>query len=142
MKKTKTWKIVLLCILCVVIYLLPITGIVFVSYVEEKGKTFEIKDNIIEISKGKMIIEGEDAFYDEKEETYYITGYLKNTTKKEYDNVSVSYRLYDVDSNILGEATSYLETLGSKKTWKFKAIYSDIDASEVSTFEFLGVDYY
>ena len=56
--------------------------------------------------------------------------------------MSVSYRLYDVDGNILGEATAYLETLGSEKTWKFKATYNDVDASEVSTFEFLGVDYY
>lgn len=142
MKKTKKWQIILICILGVMIYLLPMVGIFVVSYFEERGKAFEIKNNTIEISKGKMIIEKEDSFYNEDDKTYYITGYLKNTTEDDYDFINIYYRLYDADGNVLGEATAYLETLSSKKTWKFKAVYNDIDANEVSKFEFLNIDYY
>lgn len=142
MKKTKKWQIVLIVVLAMIIYVLPIASIFVLSYFEEKAKTFEVKDNIIEISKGKLIIENVDSFYDEEDKTYYVTGYLKNTTEKEYEFIDISYRLYDKDGNILGEATTYLDNLSSKKTWKFKAIYSDIDAKEVDKFEFLGIDYY
>jgi hypothetical protein len=109
---------------------------------EEKGKTFEIKADVIEISKGKMIIERQDAFYKEEDNAYYITGYLKNTTNKIYTSISLTYRVYDKDKNVLGEATAYLETLGKQKTWKFKAVYQDIDVEEVDSYEFVGIDYY
>jgi len=142
MKKTKKWQIILIVALAMIIYVLPIASIFVLSYFEEKAKTFEVKDNIIEISKGKLIIENVDSFYDEEDKTYYVTGYLKNTTEKEYDFIDISYRLYDKDGNILGEATTYLDNLSSKKTWKFKATYSDVDANEVDKFEFLGIDYY
>lgn len=142
MKKTKKWQIILIVVLAMIIYVLPIAGIFVLSYFEEKTKTFEVKDKIIEISKGKLIIENVDSFYDEEDKTYYVTGYLKNTTEKEYDFIDISYRLYDKDGNILGDAAAYLDNLGSKKTWKFKAIYTNIDAKEVEKVEFLEIDYY
>lgn len=142
MKKTKKWQIILIVVLAMIIYLLPIVSIFVISYFEEKAKTFEVKDNIVEIAKGKLMIEKVESFYDEEDETYYITGYLKNKTENEYSFLDISYRLYDKEGNVLGEATAYLDNLSSKKTWKFKATYSEIDANEVDHFEFLGIDYY
>lgn len=142
MKKTKKWQIVLLCILCVGIYLLPVLGVFVISYFEEKAKTFEIKDDFIEISEGNIVIEQEDSFYSEEEDIYYVTGYLKNKTKNKYESIYLEYRLYDKEGNILGEATAYLETLDSEKTWKFKATYDNLDAKDVSSFEFIEIDYY
>lgn len=140
--KSKKKKIVLLVFLIILVYAVPFTLAMLAIHFENEKKTFEIKDGQVEISKGKMTIEREDAYYNEEEETYYVTGYLKNKTKEDYESISVKYRLYDVDENILGEATAYLEELEEGQVWKFKATYYEIDAKEVSTFEFSGIDYY
>lgn len=142
MKKTKTWKIVLLVLLAFLIYALPTILIILFGIFEESPKKFEIKDNIVEISKGKMTITDMESFYNEEDNTYYVTGYLKNKTDKTYTGLSIEIRLYDKEGNILGEETSYLETLKENKTWRFKISYSGIDSKEVDSYEITEIYYY
>lgn len=142
MQKKNAKKIILILVLGLCVYVLPVIGIFSLFYFSEQDKTFEMKDNIIEISKGKLIIKDATSYYDEEDDTYYIIGYLKNKTENSYDSISLEYRVYDKEGNILGNAMTYLEELEANKSWKFKAIYSEIDASEIDSFEFSRIDYY
>ncbi len=142
MKKTSNIKIILLCILASFIYIAPFLFMFVFSFFFDVEKTFEIKEDVVEISNGKMIVENETGFYDEENKAYYIIGYLKNETDKKYTNVELEYRVYDEEDTILGDAGStYLEYLDEGDTWKFKVIYSDIDANEVHHFSFHGIVY-
>lgn len=140
MKRISNVKVILLCIFACAIYIVPFLFLFSVFFDVEK--TFEIKEDVVEISNGKMVVENETGFYDEEYKAYYITGYLKNKTDKKYTNVELEYRVYDEKDNILGDAGStYLEYLDRGDTWKFKVIYSDIDASEVHHFAFHRISY-
>lgn len=142
MKRTKNSKIILLCILAIFIYALPFICMFSFAIFFDGEKKFEVKDNLVEISGGKMIVENVNGFYDEEYKTYYIVGYLKNKTKDEYSDINMQYRVYDEENNILGSTDyTYLEHLDEGETWKFKVMYSDIDAKDVHHFEFHRIEY-
>lgn len=142
MKKKANVKIILLCVFAGFLYVLPFLSMFFIAIFFDGEKTFEIKDNVVEISNGKMMVENVDGFYDEEEKMYYIVGYLKNKTDKTYTDIGLQYRVYDEENNVLGSADSvYLEYLAKGENWRFKIMYSDIDASDVHHFELHRVEY-
>lgn len=142
MKKKINIKIILLCIFACIIYILPFVCMFIFAIFIDGEKSFEIKGDTVEISGGKMVVENVTGFYDEEYKTYYIVGYLKNKTDKDYTEIDIEYRVYDEKDNILGNASStYLEQLDKGDTWKFKIMYSDIDAIDVNHFEFYRVSY-
>ncbi len=142
MKKTSNSKVILLCVLAGAIYILPFIFMFTFAIFVDGEKKFEIKGDIVEISDGKMVVENATGFYDEEYKAYYVVGYLKNKADKKYTNIELEYRVYDEKNNVLGDAGgTYLEYLDKGDTWKFKVIYSDVDASDVHHFAFHKISY-
>lgn len=72
--------------------------------------------------------EGHAGSIDEYGVSYYIEGYIKNNTDKEYSYVQVTFNLYDSEGNQLGTAVDNINNLEANGRWKFKAIaLSDSD---------------
>lgn len=97
--------------------------------------------NII-LEKNKFSINKEmNSFYDEDTKTFYIEGILKNNTNNVYYDVSLIYSIYDLEGNILGNAYAYVDRIGSEETWKFKANYFDIDATDAVSYKLIDISY-
>ena len=62
--------------------------------------------------------------------THYIEGTVKNSNDKDYSYVQIEFVCYDAEGNNLGTAIANTNNLGSKETWKFKAmgLFSDSKA--------------
>lgn len=52
---------------------------------------------------------------------YYIEGYVKNNTSKEYSYVQITFNLYDKDGTLIGTAMDNVNNLEANGKWKFKA---------------------
>lgn len=75
------------------------------------------------VNQEKFILEeGHVGSLDEYGVGYYINGYIKNNTNKEYSYVQVTFNLYDKDGNQLGTAVDNINNLEANGRWKFKAI--------------------
>lgn len=143
MRKRKWWQVGLIFLVAFVVYALPAILIFTIAIFDSNGsKKFEVKDNIVEISKGKMKITDMESFYSEENNQYYVTGYLKNETTKKHTGISIEIRIYDKDGYVLGESSSYLDEIKENQTWKFKIIYEEIDAKEAASYEITEVYYY
>lgn len=105
---------------------------------------YEVKtDGTISINKDKFTINSElKSYYDEESETFYVEGIFTNNTKKEYYDVMLKFSIYDLDGNILGTAYASLEQINENETWKFKAKYDDIDATDAVSYKLIDVSYY
>ena len=136
-KKTSKWVIILVIIGCLY-YIVPI-GLFTLAIITDNYKT-EYKvldDGSINIDKSKLTIQsGVKGYYSEEKKAYYIEGKVTNNTEKDYNYIEINYYLYNEKEEVLGVATTLIQKLGAKKTWNFKAIYDDVDASSVSKFEY------
>lgn len=96
----------------------------------------------ITLEKNKFLINKEmNSFYDADTKAFYIEGIFKNNTQKVYYNVSLIYTIYDLEGNILGNAYAYIDRIGPEETWKFKANYLDIDATDAVSYKLIDVSY-
>lgn len=88
-------------------------------------------------------IYGTSGLYLDSVESYYVQGYLENNNNyHDIEFVTVEYNVYDMSNTLLGTADAYIEVVNSNTKWKFKAIYSGIDASKVSRYELSKVEFY
>ncbi len=136
-KKNSKLIIVIIIVGCLY-YLIPI-GLFGYALISDTYK-LEYKvldDGSIAINKSKVIIQsGVEGYYSEEKKAYYIEGKISNNTNKDYNYLDISYYLYNANDEILGQASTYISNLEAGKTWNFKVVYEDIDASEVTRFEF------
>ncbi len=136
-KKTSKWIIALIVIGCLY-YIVPL-GLFFVAMITDNFKVdYKImEDGTVEIDKNKLTIQKDvKGYYNEEKNAYYIEGKVKNNTKKDYDGINIDYYLYNEEGEVLGSAGTYFQKLGPGKTWSFKIIYEDVDASKVYSFEY------
>lgn len=122
-KKLPVWLVILI----VIIVFAMIGGANSNSKNNEKKKTTtEEKFSIIEGT--------EKGYADDYGFAYYIEGTIQNNTDKTYSYVQVSYNVYDSSNNNLGTCIANNNNLGSKETWKYKAICSG-DAKSIATYK-------
>lgn len=142
-KKTSKWMMVLLIIIASIFTFAPFIIFGLALFFESNTK-YEINDNgTISINKNSLTISSDiKGYYDEKNDVYYIEGYLKNNKNKEFGYADITYIVYDKDNNILGEATASISKIQKNGTWKFKAIYSENDAAEVKDFKISDIQIY
>lgn len=130
-KKLPNWVIIVIVVASIFVCLPSIffTGyILYYDFNEEQITTDKInKDLEIE----SPII----GTYNKENNSYLITGYIKNISDKMYEDIEISYTLYDNSNNIIGTANTYLEKLDKNKTWKFTAEYKGINAKSITHFE-------
>lgn len=140
-KKLPTWAIIII-VLAGLALLFQLGLTVFSFLFAFNNNTYEIKDGVVEIYGGNLTITSDVVgYYDSNDDNYYVVGYLHNNTDNDYSYVNVSYNIYDIKGNILGTITASLDKLQANKTWKFKAVYDEPDASEALTFEFSNFQY-
>ena len=131
--KNKEKKIIIWCIIAaVVLYILPTVAIFGFAYLDNmryENQKYSIVDNKIYL-EGLVISDINGTYYEDGHK-YVITGSFENTDREELD---LYFDLYDSEGYIIGEAISFLELKKNEK-YKFKAIYEENDAKEVSTYK-------
>ncbi len=80
-----------------------------------------------EVTKGKNIAIAEEAVVNVEYNEYLgysveIKGALKNTGKREYSYVSISFTLYDESGANIGQALANMNNLAAGETWRYKAV--------------------
>ncbi len=140
-KKTPKWVIALAIIVGIISILGPIIFIIVLFSFDRTSK-FDIRnDGTININDEELVVNKDiNGYYDEKTNSYYIEGYLKNNENEDYEYVYITFNVYDENNNILGEATADLSHLEKKGTWKFKAAYSSVDSKDVAKFKLTDVE--
>lgn len=100
-------------------------------------------DGTILINNEKFTINNEmTSFYDTDSESFYVVGIFNNNTKKTYYGISLEFAIYDLDGNILGNAITYIEKINANESWKFKANYVNVDATDAVSYKLVDVSYY
>ena len=90
-----------------------------------------------------LIINQTTSIYDEESETYIITGTIYNNSYDyDYDYITIEYTLYDVNGNVIGMSSDYLDHLEDGETWRFSAEYYGMDASEISYYKLTELEGY
>lgn len=136
------WWMILVIIGFILMIIGPIATIGIFAYMDINKPGLVEENNVTRVGKGEITVEKVTSFYDEKSNKYYITGDLINHSDKDYEGIDVEFLVYDKSSNILGNAYANINVLSRKKTWKFKAIYEDIDAKDVTSYELNSVNFY
>jgi len=73
--------------------------------------------------------------------SYYVEGYVKNNTNKDYDYVSIEFTTYDADGNILGSCYDNNSGLEANGRWKFKASCLE-EAENIASFKLKEITNY
>lgn len=143
-KRTSKWLVVLIIVIATIFTVLPIVGMVYAIFVFEDNIYTEFKQEdsgIISVNKD-IKISNVEGFYNEEDDSYYVQGYLDNSSKNNLEFLYIEYLVYDKNDVLLGTAYCSVDNLKSNTKWKYKAIYSDIDSSEISRFELSRVEFY
>ena len=116
-KKLPTWAIVLIAIFVVAI----IGG----AMGNSDSDTQDSKEQTGTTSVKKEDLELEDGHtgaLDEYGIAYYIDGYVKNNSDREFSYVQIEFITYDSEGNTLGSCIDNNSGLEADGRWKFKAI--------------------
>ena len=76
--------------------------------------TTEKKENLV-------LEDGYSGSLDEYGALYYIEGYVKNNSDKDYEYVQIEFTAYDSEGNTLGSCYDNTIILEADGRWKFKA---------------------
>lgn len=130
--------VIIVCIIGILFY-----AMLFYSFSLNSFKYKVELDGTIIINKDKFTISSDlKSYYDADTETFYVEGILTNNTKKTYYDVLLTFSIYDLDGNILGNAYASLDRITENETWKFKAHYDDVDATDAVSYKLIDVSYY
>ena len=141
-KKMPTWA-VLLIVLGAILFVLELIFIVNNINDEITALKLYEQDGIVYIDKGNLTITKDVVgYYNSESNIYYVEGYLHNNSNRSYKSISISYTIYDVKGNVLGESHAYLSNLEKGKTWNFKSVYDEIDSKDALRFEIREVTYF
>lgn len=81
-----------------------------------------------------ILEDGHTGAPDEIGFAYYIEGYIKNNSDKDYSYVQVEFTAYDADGNVLDSCLDNNSGLEANGRWKFKAICT-ADADKIASYK-------
>ena len=137
-KKSMPVWVIILSIIGILLY-----GIIFYEITSNSFKYEVDTDGTILINKDKFTISSEiKSYYDAETEAFYVEGIFTNNTERLYYDLTLNFVIYDLDGNILGNAYASLDRIDKKESWKFKASYYDIDATDAVSYKLIDVSYY
>ena len=118
-KEIPKWAIILIIILVIAVIGggLGNNGSNSSKFKEQEGKT--------EVQEDLELEDGYTGAPDEYGFAYYIEGYIKNNTDKEYSYVQVEFTTYDSEGNTLGTCIDNNSGLEAQGRWKFKAMCTE-----------------
>lgn len=82
-----------------------------------------------------VLEDGHTGAPDEYGIAYYIEGYIKNNSDKDYSYVQVEFTAYDAEGNILDSCLDNNSGLEANGRWKFKAMCT-ADADKIASYKF------
>lgn len=82
-----------------------------------------------------ILEDGHTGSPDEYGFAYYIEGYVKNNSDKEYSYVQVEFTAYDAEGNVLDSCMDNNSGLEANGRWKFKAMCTS-DADKIASYKF------
>ncbi len=113
----KQGKPILLIIIIVIIIIAVIATLgcrVQTDHEPSQTGTTEKKENLV-------LEDGYSGSLDEYGALYYIEGYVKNNSDKDYEYVQIEFTAYDSEGNTLGSCYDNTSSLEADGRWKFKA---------------------
>lgn len=143
-KRTSKWLIAVIVVIATLFTILPIIGMVYIAFEFDDYIYTEFEQDKLGriFIKEDIMINNVEGFYNDEEKAYYVQGYLENNSENDLEFIYIEYYVYDENDVLLGTATASVDTLKANTKWKFKAIYSDIDGSEINKFELSKVEFY
>ena len=118
-----------------VILILGVVGAIIGGGESESDKKEEPKTGTTTEKKEKLTLEdGHSGSLDEYGAFYYIEGYVKNDSDKEYNYVQIEFTSYDSEGNILGTCVDNASGLEANGRWKFKASCLD-DTKNIASYK-------
>lgn len=93
----------------------------------EKTKTTKKQEALV-------LEEGHTGAPDEYGFAYYIEGYIKNNSNKDYSYVQVEFTAYDAEGNVLDSCIDNNSGLEANGRWKFKAMCVT-DADKIASYK-------
>ena len=92
--------------------------------------------------KETLVLEdGHTGAADEYGFAYYIEGYIKNNSDKDYSYVQVEFTAYDADGNTLDSCIDNNSGLEANGRWKFKAMCVS-DADKIASYKLKKITKY
>ena len=73
--------------------------------------------------------------YNANNDTYTITGYIKNKSHNDYYYVDVVYKLYDKNGKLIGTAKDCLTEISDSSSIKFIAKYEGRNSGDISSYK-------
>lgn len=101
---------------------------------EQTGTTSKTKENVV-------LEEGHTGSLDEYGTFYYINGYVKNNSDKDYSYVGIEFTTYDNEGNTLGTCLDNNSSLEANGRWKFSAICTD-DVKNIASYKLKEITKY
>lgn len=101
---------------------------------EKTGTTTEKKEDVV-------LEDGHTGSLDEYGAFYYIEGYIKNNSDKDYSYIGVEFTTYDSEGNTLGTCIDNNSSLEANGRWKFKAICTD-DVKNIASYKLKDITKY
>lgn len=122
-------------IVIIVILILGVVGAIVGGGESESDKKEEPKTGTTTEKKEKLTLEdGHSGSLDEYGAFYYIEGYVKNDSDKEYNYVQIEFTSYDSEGNTLGTCVDNASGLEANGRWKFKASCLD-DTKNIASYK-------
>lgn len=101
---------------------------------EQTGTTAEKKEDVV-------LEDGHTGSLDEYGTFYYIEGYIKNNSDKDYSYIEVEFTTYDSEGNTLGTCMDNNSSLEANGRWKFKAMCTD-DVKNIASYKLKDITKY
>ena len=119
-----------------VIIILVIVVIGVISSLGDSNENGKEENKKVETTKTESLTleDGYVGSLDEYGFSYYIEGYVKNNSNKEYDYISIEFTTYDKEGNVLGSCYDNNSGLEADGRWKFKASCLE-DVENIASFK-------
>lgn len=101
---------------------------------EQTGTTSEKQDDVV-------LEDGHTGRLDDYGTFYYIEGYIKNNSDKDYSYIEVDFTTYDSEGNTLGTCMDNNTSLEANGRWKFSAICTD-DVENIASYKLNDITKY
>ncbi len=135
-KKMPKWAIVVIVIIVIVV-----VGSISDGNSNSNNSQTSKKTNTVTKQEPLVLEDGHTGAPDEYGMAYYIEGYIKNTTDKEFSYVQVEFISYDSEGNTLGTCLDNNSGLEANGRWKFKAICTS-DADKIASYKLKEITKY
>ena len=105
-----------------------------------EGSSSKNKDKTQTTSKQEELVleDGHTGSPDEYGVAYYIEGYIKNNSNKDFSYIQVEFTAYDADGNVLDSCLANNSGLEAKGRWKFKAMCTK-DVKKIASYKLKNI---